>query len=181
MSSFTRTASTAAISALILLAGCAGGGAGGYNYNPGLASANPTMSAIGQSAGQAAMGAVVNSAVSGMTGSQSGTMNALMQSMAQSVLNGQIGQQVTPADQNFRVQQLGGMMQSGAVNQAQQWSNPQTGNVVSINPLGQPTVDPYTRQNCRNLEEVFTSSSGQTIRETRRACQDASGKWVLVQ
>jgi surface antigen len=108
-------------------------------------------------------------------------MNALIQSMAASVLNGQIGQQVTPADQNFRLQQLGGMMQTGNVNQVQQWSNPQTGNTIQVNPVGQQSVDPNTQQNCRNLEETFTSSSGQTIRESRRACQDPNGRWVLVQ
>ncbi|QSA97959.1 RT0821/Lpp0805 family surface protein [Methylococcus sp. EFPC2] len=176
MSKLTRSSSTAAISALVLLAGCAGGG----GYNPGVA-ANPSLGAVGQAAQQAAVGAVLNSAVSGLGGTQSSVMDAFIQNMARSVLYGQIGQQVAPADQNFRLQQLGGLMQSGEFNQPQQWSNPQTGNVVSVNPLGQATVDPYTRQNCRNLEEVFTSSSGQTIRETRRACQDASGKWVLVQ
>lgn len=174
MSSLTRAAPMAVISALAILTGCAGNGP----YNPGVAT---TAGSMGQAAGQAAMGAVVNSAVAGVTGGPGGIMNAVIQSMAQSVLNGQIGQQVTPADQNFRLQQLGGMVQSGAVNQAQQWSNPQTGNVISVNPLGQPTVDPYTRQNCHDLEEVFTSTSGQTIRETRRACQDSSGRWVLVQ
>jgi surface antigen len=47
--------------------------------------------------------------------------------------------------------------------------------------VGQQSVDPNTQQNCRNLEETFTSSSGQTIRESRRACQDPNGRWVLVQ
>jgi len=179
MNSISRMSTAFAISALTVLAGCAGGGGGAYSS--GMAGANPALGSVGQAAGQAAMGAVVNSAVSGVTGGQGGVMNALIQSMAQSVLNGQIGQQVAPADQNFRLQQLGGLMQSGAVHQPQQWSNPQTGNVISVNPLGQPTVDPYTRQNCRDLEEVYTSTSGQTIRETRRACQDQTGRWVLVQ
>jgi surface antigen len=174
MNSISRMSTAFAISALTVLAGCAGGGAS-------MAGANPALGSVGQAAGQAAMGAVVNSAVSGVTGGQGGVMNALIQSMAQSVLHGQIGQQVAPADQNFRLQQLGGLMQSGAVNQPQQWSNPQTGNVISVHPLGQPAVDPHTRQNCRDLEEVYTSTSGQTIRETRRACQDQTGRWVLVQ
>lgn len=174
MSSITHAATMAVIFALATLTGCAGSA----TYSPGVAT---TAGSMGQAAAQAAMGSVINGAVSGVTGGQGAIMNAVIQSMAQSVLNGQIGQQVTPADQNFRLQQLGGMVQSGAVNQAQQWSNPQTGNVISVNPLGQPTVDPYTRQNCRDLEEVFTSTSGQTIRETRRACQDSSGRWVLVQ
>lgn len=169
-----------ALCALSFIAGCAG--SGGYG---GITAANPAVTAAGQSAvnaaGQAAMGSIVNSAAGAMGVQGSPVTNAVLQSMGQSVVNGQIGQQVAPADQNFRLQQLGGMAQSGTVNQAQQWSNPQTGNTISVSPVGQETVDSRTQQNCRDLEEVYTSSSGQSIRELRRACQDATGRWVLVQ
>lgn len=162
-----------ALCAITLFSGCAG--TGGYG------TANPAVNAAGQSAinaaGQAAVGSIVNSATGAMGVQNSPITNAVLQS----VVNSQIGQQVSPADQNFRLQQLGGMVQNGTLNQNQTWSNPQTGSTISVNPVGQETMDPRTRQNCRDLEEVYTSSSGQSIRELRRACQDASGRWVLVQ
>lgn len=168
-----------ALCAMTLFAGCAGNG--GY----GAMTSNPAVSSAGQSAvnaaGQAAVNSIVNSAAGAMGVQNSPLMNAVLQSMTQSVVNSQIGQQVSPADQNFRLQQLGGMVQNGTLNQPQQWSNPQTGNTLSVSPVGQETVDPRTRQNCRDLEEVYTSASGQSIRELRRACQDAGGRWVLVQ
>jgi len=179
MNSFRQLMFVSAISSLAFMAGCAGGG--GY----GAMAANPAVTAAGQSAvnaaGQAAMQSVVNSAVGAVDAQSSPMMNAILQNMAQGVVNGQLGQQVAPADRNFRLQQLDGMVQEGTVNQSQQWSNPQTGNTISIRPVGQEVLDPSTRQNCRDLEEVYTSSSGHTLREMRRACQDATGKWVLVQ
>lgn len=165
--------STVAVLSLNLMAGCAGGGGygGGYNNNPyGSAPAQSASSALGSAAG-AAMGGGVQGAL----------VNAIIQSMAASVLNGQIGSQLAPADQNFRLQQLGGAVQSGSINQAQQWLNPQTGNSVTLTPLGQQTVDPASGQNCRELEEVVTLQDGRTLREARRICQNASSQWVLVQ
>jgi surface antigen len=177
MLSFRKCSLVCAIASLGLFTGCAGGGYSGM-------AASPAVTAAGQSAvnaaSQAAAQSIVNSAAGAM-GVQNPMMNAVLQNMTQSVINSQIGQQVQPADQNFRLQQLGGMVQQGAVNQNQQWSNPQTGSILSVTPVGQAQVDPATRQNCRDLEEVYTSSSGQQIRELRRACQDASGRWVLVQ
>lgn len=177
MPSFREFSLIGVIASLAIFTGCAGGGYSGM-------AANPAVSAAGQSAmnaaSQAAAQSIVNSAAGAM-GVQNPMMNAVLQNMTQSVINSQIGQQVQPADQNFRLQQLGGMVQQGTVNQNQQWSNPQTGSTLSVTPVGQAQVDPTTRQNCRDLEEVYTSSSGQQIRELRRACQDASGRWVLVQ
>lgn len=135
---------------------------GGYTNN-GVAGMN--------SAGSNPLGAVENA-----------LLNSIAQNMAGSVLNGQIGSQVTPADQNFRLQQLGGLVQSGAVNQSQQWVNPQTGSAVAVNPIGQSTVNPQTQQQCQNLEETITLPNGQSIRENRVACLDSqTGKWNLVQ
>lgn len=168
---FYRFAMLGLISASASIAGCAGSG----GYGTGVAS-----SAV-NAAGRAAVGSVVNSTVGSVAGAQSSPMNALIQSMAASVLNGQIGSQIQPADQLFRLQQLNGVMQSAAINQPQQWSNPQTGSALAVTPVGNTTVDPNTQQNCRNLEEAYTMTDGQTIREMRRACQDTTGKWVLVQ
>jgi len=107
---------------------------------------------------------------------------AIIQSMAGSVLNGQIGSQLAPVDQNFRLQQLGGLVQSGAINQAQQWVNPQTGNTIALKPIGQQTINPQTQQKCRNLEETVILQNGKRIRENRRACLNPqTGKWNLVQ
>lgn len=112
---------------------------------------------------------------------QSAVIAAIIQGMAGSVLNGQIGSQLAPADQNFRLQQLGGLLQSGSVNQSQQWLNPQTGAKVAINPIGQLSLNPQTRQQCRNLEETMTLPNGQMIREKRVACLDPhTGRWNLV-
>ncbi len=155
---------TAAVSALTLMAGCAGGGYGGYNP---YGSAAP---ALGSSVGNAMGGGI-----------QGALVNAMIQSMAASVLNGQIGSQLTPADQNFRLQQLGGAAQSGSINQAQQWLNPQTGNTVELKPLGQLAKDPVSGQNCRTLEEVVTLQDGRTLQEKRRVCQDSSNRWILVE
>ena len=173
MNKFYEFAMLGLISASTLIAGCVGSGYG--DYGTGVASS--AMSA----AEQAAVGSVINSTVGSVAGAQGDPMNTLIQSMAASVLNGQIGSQIHPADQPFRLQQLNGVMQSAAINQPQQWSNPQTGNMLAVNPVGDAMVDPNTQQNCRNLEEVYTMTNGQTIREMRRACQDTTGKWVLVQ
>lgn len=115
-------------------------------------------------------------------GFQDAIINAIIQSMAGSVLNGQIGSQLTPTDQNFRLQQLGSVVQSGAINQPQQWVNPQTGNRLLLNPVGQQTINPQTQQQCRNLEETMILQNGQRIKENRLACLDTqTGRWNLVQ
>jgi surface antigen len=125
------------------------------------------------------------------TGAQSGTdplgslqgavIAAIIQGMAGSVLNGQIGSQLTPVDQNFRLQQLGGLLQSGAVKQSQHWLNPQTGSKVAITPIGQLSLNPQIQQKCQNLEETLTLQNGRTLHEKRAACLDPkTGKWNFV-
>jgi surface antigen len=109
-------------------------------------------------------------------------LNSVSQNMAASVMNGQIGSFLAPQDQNFRLQQLGNLVQSGTVNQAQQWVNPQTGSSLAVNPIGQNQVHPQTQQQCQNLQEVVTMPDGKTITETRQACLDPNtGSWSLVQ
>jgi len=157
----------------VLFSGCAS--APNYGYQ--MPVSNTGMGTLGQ----AAMGSVVNNAIGGMSAGQGGLMNAIIQSMAASVLNGQIGQQLQPGDQDFRLQQLSNLTQSGSFDQSVQWNNPQTGNRLAINPLGNAAPDPYTQQTCRNLEEIYTLSNGQQIREPRRACQSPDGKWAFVQ
>ena len=169
---FGRLASIAAVAAVA--AGCAGGG---YANNNMAGMGYPNQGYPGQS--YPVQGAAGNDPLAAVEGV---LINSVIQSMAGSVLNGQIGSQITPADQNFRLQQLGGMVQSGAVNQAQQWVNPQTGSAIALNPIGQNTVHPQTRQQCQSMEEVVTMPNGQSIRENRLACLDSqTGKWNLVQ
>jgi surface antigen len=140
--------------AMLLTVGCAGGG----------------MSGLGAS-GYSPMGSI-----------EGAVLNSVVQNMAGSVLNGQIGAQASPSDQSFRLQQLGGLLQSGAVHQPQQWVNPQTGNTLAMNPVGQQTVNPQTQQQCRNLQETLTLQNGQSVQENRVACLDPqTGKWNLVQ
>jgi surface antigen len=108
-------------------------------------------------------------------------LSSVIRSMGSNVLNGQIGSKVSQSDQNYRLQQLGGAVNSGTVNQPQQWTNPQTGNTVALNPVGQQTVHPQTQHTCQNLQESAISPNGQRITETRLACQDPqTGKWNLV-
>ncbi|BBL70163.1 hypothetical protein [Methylogaea oryzae] len=160
------------IAAALALAGCAG--APGYT-NP---YANPYGAAAGYGT-QAATGAMGTTA--------QGTMNAvlgvaatmILQSIAQNVWNGAIGSQLAPLDQTFRQQALVNLLQSGNLLQAQQWSNPATGNSIAMTPLRQ-VVDQQTQQNCQELEETYYVA-GQPIKETRLACPDpATGKWTLV-
>ena len=149
--------------AIIFIAGCASGYGGGMFGNNGTYGTN--------------YGA--NNSTAGIGGA---VLTAIIQSMASSVLNGQIGSQLMPTDQSFRLQQLGQMLQTGVVNQPQQWSNPQTGSVIMLNPVGQQSVNPKTRQICRDLVETLHLKSGKSIRENRRACLIAkTGKWNLVQ
>jgi hypothetical protein len=54
----------------------------------------------------------------------------------------------------------------------QQWDNPQTGNTIAVNPVGQSNIHPQTMQQCQNLQEVATFQNGQSITETRVACLD---------
>ncbi|WP_374089030.1 hypothetical protein [Methylomicrobium lacus] len=111
---------------------------------------------------------------------QSAVIAAIIQGMAGSVFNGSIGSQLAPVDQNFRLQQLGGLLQSGSLNQSQQWLNPQTGSKVAINPIGQLSLNAKTQQQCQNLEETITLPDGKKIREKRVACLDPqTGKWNL--
>jgi len=109
--------------------------------------------------------------------------DVLLASATQNVMNGPIGSQISTVDQAFRLQQLGAAVQSGAaVNQAQQWVNPQTGTALAINPTGQSELNPQNQQQCRTLQEVITLPDGQSITENRQACLNAqTGKWSLTQ
>ena len=190
------TSSLATIAAISLLTGCATGG--GYN-NYGLAgaqgAANPYGTALGVNPQAAALGtgilgasgntlaaaAALNAAAANPGAALEGALlNTLTQNMAGSVANGQIGSQIAPADQSFRLQQLGGLVQSGTVNQAQQLVNPQTGSAIALNPIGQSTINPQTQQQCQTLQEAVTLQNGQNITENRVACLDPqTGKWTL--
>ena len=75
---------------------------------------------------------------------------------------------------------MNGALQSGNINQPQQWVNPQTGSSFAVNPIGQTTIQPQTQQQCQNLQEVVTLPNGQTLNETLLACQDPqTGQWNL--
>jgi len=161
MNKLYKFKSLASIAAVLFIAGCAGG-AGTYGGSP----AYGLGSAAGSSVGGGVQGAV---------------LNAIVQSMASSVLNGQIGSQLAPVDQNFRLQQLGQAVQYGTINQAQQWVNPQTGNIIMLKP-GQQIINPQNRQKCINMVETLVLKNGRKIFENRRACQDPiTGKWKMVQ
>ncbi|WP_347986814.1 hypothetical protein [Methylomonas sp. AM2-LC] len=151
------------VATVSILTGCAAGG--GY--------ANNNMAGV---AAQSVLGG------NPLTAMENNLANSLTQNLASSVLNGQIGSQVTSADQNFRVQQLGSLIQSGNISQSQQWVNPQTGSAMAINPVGQTSMNPQTRQVCQNLQEVVTMPNGQSLTESRLACQNPqTGQWSLVQ
>lgn len=161
---FNTSGMIVSIAAAALVTGCAGGG---YANNGMAGLGYPAQSGTGYNA----LGAIENVLI-----------NSVAQSMAGSVLNGQIGSQLPAADQNFRLQQLNGMVQSGAVNQSQQWVNPQTGSAIALNPLGQSVTHPQTQQQCQNMQEVVTLPNGQSITENRQACfNPQTGKWNLVQ
>lgn len=152
----------ASVTTISLLTGCAGGGMGNSNL-----------------AGMAAQNAMGGSPLQAIGNSM---MNSMTQNLAASVLNGQIGSQMAPADQSFRLQQLGGMVQSGNFSQPQQWVNPQTGSAMAINPVGQSMFNQNTQQHCQNLQEVVTMPNGQSVTENRVACQNPqTGQWNLVQ
>lgn len=109
-------------------------------------------------------------------------MITLIQRMAGSVLNGKISSQLTPSDQIFRLQQFGRLLQTGKFNQTQQWLNPQTGSVITLNPVGQQTINQKTLQSCLDLVEILYLKNGTRIQENRRACLMAEiGQWNLVQ
>jgi surface antigen len=157
---FSRLATCLTIITLVTACASGGGGVLGNSGNYGL-------------------GSTTNSSSAGL---QDALINAIIQSMSSNVLNGQIGSQLTPTDQNFRLQQLGSVVQSGAITQSQQWVNPQTGNTLLLNPVGQQTINPQTQQQCRNLEETMILQNGQHIKENRLACLDTqTGRWNLVQ
>lgn len=168
-----------------LISGCLGGGFGNNAGYPGGYSNPGYPAASYPNAGNPYGGYSNNGGQAGSSpfGSLQGALiAAIIQGMAGSVLNGQIGSQLAPADQNFRLQQLGGLLHSGSVNQSQQWFNPQTGSKVAINPIGQLSLNEQTQQRCQNLEETMTMPDGQTLRERRVACLDPKiGKWNLVQ
>lgn len=157
--------------------GAMAGSAGGAMTGAAGAAVNSATGAAVQSA----TGAMAKSALGAATAGQSAVTNAFIQTMATSVINGQIGQQVKSADQNFRLQRLGELMQSGNLEQPQQWYNPQSGNTLAVRPLGPEVTDPSRRQPCRDLEETYGLAAGQQLRELRRACKDPSGQWTLVQ
>jgi len=166
----------ASLASVTLLSGCLGGLGNNSGYpnpgypNAGYGNAGNPYGGYGAQGGNSAFGSL-----------QGALINAIIQGMAGSVLNGQIGSQLQPADQNFRLQQLGGLLQSGSISQQQQWLNPQTGSKVAINPIGQLSLNAQTRQQCQNLEETLTLPDGKQIHEKRVACLDPqTGKWNLV-
>jgi hypothetical protein len=154
------------------------------NTATGAMATSASGAAVNSAAGamvKSATGAMVNSAIGAATGGQTALTNALIQSMATSVFNGQIGQQVQSADQDFRLQKLGELMRSGKLDQPQQWLNPRSGNTLAVRPLGPEAMDASLRQPCRDLEETYTLANGQQLLELRRACLDSTGHWALVQ
>lgn len=131
------------------------------------------------------VGALNNAMTGAVVGASGGMMNSLqnslLQNMAGSVINGNIGSQLPAADQNFRLQQLNNVVQSGAFSQAQQSVNPQTGSTMQLTPVGQQNYNPQTQQQCQNLQEAVTLPNGQSITETRSACLNPqTGQWSLV-
>lgn len=152
-----------ALAVVMSLAGCMGGmdnnnGLAALAGN-GLGNGNPLMGAV--------EGAVINSAAQNMVGS---------------VLNGQVASVLNPMEQNYRTQQLGQVLQSGLINQAQKWTHPQTGTSFSLNPIGQQGLDQQSQQTCQTLQETVVLQNGQRVTENRRACQNPqTGQWALVQ
>lgn len=183
---FHKILTLTSLSGIVFITGCVGGGYGNGTYanNGGYGNNGPYSNngAYGNNGPYPNNGAGTGSANNSLGMIESAVINAIIQSMAGSVLNGQIGSQLTPADQNFRLKQLGTLVQSGAVSQAQQWVNPQTGNTIALNPIGQLSINPQTQQKCQQLEENLITKSGERIRENRLACADSqTGKWNLVQ
>ncbi len=159
---FYKLRCLASMTALMFIAGCMGGG-GAYGNNPTYGLGSATSTALGG-------------------GVQGAVLGSIIQSMAGSVLNGQIGSQLAPDDKTFRLQQLGGLMQSGSVNQPRQWVNPKTGNVFVLKPIGQQGYNQQFKQKCINMEETLILRNGKRIPENRRACLNPNtGKWNLVQ
>ena len=120
------------------------------------------------------------------TGYGSGITNnlesSMMQNMVGSVLNGQIGSQLSSADQSFRLQQLNSVIQSGSLRQPQQAVNPQTGSSIQLNPVGQQSYNTQAQKQCQNMQEVVTLPNGQSITENRIAClNQQTGLWALAQ
>jgi len=148
-----------------LLSACAGGGYGNNNYGTYTTPQNNVVNPINP-----------------LDAMQSALINSLAQNMTASLLNGQIGTQIPAVDQSFRLQQLNNLVQSGAINQSQQWVNPQTGSAIAVNPIGQNTLHPVTQQQCQTLQETATLPNGQTISENRLACLNPqTGQWAFVQ
>jgi surface antigen len=176
----------ASLASVAVMTGCMGGGFGNNPGYPGGYPAqgypNPAYPNQGYPYGGNPYGGYPNTGAESGLGSISGAViAAIIQGMAGSVFNGQIGSQLAPVDQNFRLQQLGGLLQSGNIGQSQQWLNPQTGSKVAINPIGQLSLNPQTQQKCQALEETVTLPDGKKIREKRTACLDPkTGKWNLV-
>ena len=165
--------------AIPVISGCLGGANNGMYGNNGAYNNGQygNNGAYGNNGGYNA-----GAANTAMGGIEMAVISAIIQSMAGSVLNGQIGSQLAPADKNFRLQQLGSLLQAGSTNQAQQWINPQTGNTIAVNPVGQLTLNPQTQQKCQTMEEILTLQNGQRTSEQRLACQNAqTGKWNFVQ
>ena len=148
------------LAAIVLLGGCASGGP----------SASSTLAT-----------AALQSAITGNSLTSTLTNN-LTQNMAASVLGGQLGSQLPSADQSFRLQQLGGLLQNGGIAQAQQVVNPQTGSLLSLIPTGQASVNPQTQHQCQTIQETITLPNGQTMNENRQACLNPqTGQWILTQ
>lgn len=168
-----KTTYPIAATAALVLAGCAG--APGYNNPYSNPYATPSYGNTGGYGTQSASG-TGQDAMNAMLG-VAATM--ILQSIAQNVWSGAIGSQLAPQDQTFRQQSLVNLLQSGNLQQTQQWSNPATGNSIAVTPLRQ-VVDAQTQQNCHELEETYYVG-GRPIKETRLACPDpATGKWTLV-
>ncbi|MGJ0483306.1 MAG: hypothetical protein ACR65R_02090 [Methylomicrobium sp.] len=179
----------ASLVSVTLITGCLGGLGNNTGY-PGGGYSNPGYQNTGYPYGGNPYGGnpygnypnpAAQSGTSPLGSIQGAVIAAIIQGMAGSVFNGQIGSQLAPVDQNFRLQQLGGLLQTGTLNQSQQWLNPQTGSKVAINPIGQLSLNPQTQQKCQNLEETLTLPDGKNIQEKRVACLDPkTGKWNLV-
>lgn len=192
MNKLSRFGKIASLASAALITGCMGGGLGNNAGYPAQGYPNPGYPNPGypyggnpyggNPYGGNPYGGYPNAGAQSGLGSISGAViAAIIQGMAGSVFNGQIGSQLAPVDQNFRLQQLGGLLQSGNINQSQQWLNPQTGSQVAINPIGQLNLNQKTQQKCQNLEETVTLPDGKKIREKRTACLDLkTGKWNLV-
>ena len=128
------------------------------------------------------IGTLGGAALGGLAGSQIGGGTGKLVAVGAGVLLGsiigsEIGRSLDRADRLYMQQTTNSALENGRSNQAQSWSNPDSGHYGTVTP--QPAYQNDIGQYCREYQQTVTIG-GQTEQAYGTACRQPDGSWKIV-